>query len=214
MARPLVFVSLLLTLALGAGTADAQKRKPSEQEQQARAHYKKALSYYNLREYTMSIIEFKEAYSLSEEPMLLFNIAQAYRLSRQNEEALHYYSIYLRLKPNAPNRRDVEQFIAELEQLHKAEEMLNRDEVGPSAPGTTLHYPLENQPPPEAAGPPAPAPQVGTGPPHRPLYKRWWVWTIAGTTVAAVGVGLAVGFTVGNHEIFPSGSWGQIDARH
>ena len=53
--------------------------------------------------------EFKLAYARSQAPGLLFNLAQASRLNKDYEQALHFYRTYLRVRPDAPNRDDVEQ---------------------------------------------------------------------------------------------------------
>jgi hypothetical protein len=51
-----------------------------------------------------------------EEPALLFNIAQAYRLAGNVVKAKTLYERYLTVLPSAPNRSEVEAFIGELTQ--------------------------------------------------------------------------------------------------
>jgi tetratricopeptide (TPR) repeat protein len=232
---------VLVTLLAADPAARGDKRKPADAEAEAQAHYQRALSYYNLREYGIAVLEFKEAYAISNEPLLLFNIGQAYRLDRQYEEALHYYRTFLQLRPRAPNRHDVEQFVAEMERALKTEQQLRRDdsvaapESAPESP-TVLPMPPASEPPaappsapPERAAPtvttppssllPTPAPSTtttttATAAKKKPLRKRWWIWTVAGVGVAAAGAGLAIGLTLGRHEVLPAGSLGSIDARH
>jgi tetratricopeptide (TPR) repeat protein len=81
----------------------------------AKAHYDQGLTHYNLGEFDKAIVEFKAAYAISNATGLLFNIAQAYRLLKQFEQASYFYKTFLRLKPEAPNRADVEQRIEEMD---------------------------------------------------------------------------------------------------
>lgn len=81
----------------------------------AKAHYDQGLTHYNLGEFEKAIVEFKAAYAISNATGLLFNIAQAYRLLKQFEQASYFYKTFLRLKPEAPNRADVEQRIDEMD---------------------------------------------------------------------------------------------------
>ena len=69
-------------------TTAARADKPSPE---ARALYDKAIAHYDLAEYEAAIGEFKQAYELSHEAALLFNIAQAYRLKKDWAQALHFY---------------------------------------------------------------------------------------------------------------------------
>lgn len=82
---------------------------------EAKKHYEAGLTHYNLGEFDAAITEFRTAYGLSQAPGLLFNIAQSFRLKKDFEQAAYFYKTYLRLKPDAPNRADVEQKIQEME---------------------------------------------------------------------------------------------------
>jgi len=81
----------------------------------AKAHYDQGLTHYNLGEFDAAIVEFKAAYAISNATGLLFNIAQDYRILKQFEQASSFYKTFLRLKPEAPNRADVEQRIDEMD---------------------------------------------------------------------------------------------------
>lgn len=70
---------------------------------------------YDLGHYDRAVAAFEEAYRLSDEPLLLFNLAQAHRKQEHCAEALAAYRSYLRYLPDAPNRTKVEGFIAETE---------------------------------------------------------------------------------------------------
>src|SRR3954467_9380238 len=79
---------------------------PAPSGDPARDHYERGLGKYNLAEFDAAIAEFKQSYELSKAPRLLFNIAQAYRLKKDYESALYFYSTYLRAEPSPPNLND------------------------------------------------------------------------------------------------------------
>lgn len=81
----------------------------------AREHYRAATAAYEVGQFDEAIKEFSEAYKLKTDPTILFNLAQAYRLAGRKQDALRQYRMYLVKVPNAPNRAEVEQRIAELE---------------------------------------------------------------------------------------------------
>src|SRR6185436_16138546 len=83
----------------------------------AREHYKRGTTLYDLGKYDEAIIEFQQAYEIKDDPVLLYNIAQSFRLSNKYNEALRFYRTYLRRAPKAPNRDEVETKIADMENL-------------------------------------------------------------------------------------------------
>jgi tetratricopeptide (TPR) repeat protein len=107
----------LLASALMATPAIAQRRKDDQKqkEKEARAHYEKGQRHYNLGEFDQAIAEYKEAYALTSAPALLFNVAQAYRLKGDHQQALFFYRTYLREDPEAENAADVDALIADEE---------------------------------------------------------------------------------------------------
>ncbi len=107
----LVAVSVL---ALGAGAADA---RPSDDTQSAKEHYKRGTTLYDLGKYDEAIVEFQQAYELKDDPVLLYNIAQSFRLANKYQDALRFYKTYLRKSPRAPNRDEVETKIADMDNL-------------------------------------------------------------------------------------------------
>lgn len=110
-----MLVASLSLLVLAAGVAAA---KPSADEAQAaREHYKRGTTLYDLGKYDEAIIEFQQAYEIKDDPVLLYNIAQSYRLANKYQDALRFYRTYLRKSPKAPNRDEVETKIADMENL-------------------------------------------------------------------------------------------------
>lgn len=89
--------------------------EPSADEQKAAELYQQGKTHFDLAEYDKAIEAFKESYKLSKLPILLYNIAQAYRQMGDCENALTFYKNYLRNDPDADNRAKVEQRIAEMD---------------------------------------------------------------------------------------------------
>jgi tetratricopeptide (TPR) repeat protein len=71
--------------------------------------------YHDAGDYSMAIAAFKEAYVLAPSPGLLFNIAQAYRLAGNCDEAAWMYRRYLDTNPTGTNRQLAEQHLATVE---------------------------------------------------------------------------------------------------
>ncbi len=102
---------------------------------EAKALYEKGLSEYNLGKFDLAIESFTKAYELSSAPGLLFNIAQSHRLNKNYEKASYFYTTYLRLKPDASNRSDVEQRISEMNKLlEEQKSMAGRPPTGTVTP--------------------------------------------------------------------------------
>jgi tetratricopeptide (TPR) repeat protein len=76
--------------------------------------YRRGMLHYELGRYPDAIDAFTRAYQASGKPALLYDLAQAYRMSRAPEKALPLYRAYLRQSPRAANRDEVERRIAEL----------------------------------------------------------------------------------------------------
>ena len=95
----------------------------SGRELEARKLFKQGLKHYNLAEYDQAIERFKAGYRLSEAPLLLYNIAQAYRLKGPGSclQAQTFYRSYLAAEPRAKERPSVERHIEELERCARME---------------------------------------------------------------------------------------------
>ena len=116
MIKPLILAAALLassTVAAQPAKTDASQTD-EQKKAEAKALYDKGINHYNLGEFDPAIAAFRQAYAISSAPGLLFNIAQAFRLKKDYDQASYFYTTYLRLKPDAPNRADVEARIAEM----------------------------------------------------------------------------------------------------
>ena len=154
----------------------------------AKEHFRNGTKAFDLGHYAEAVKEYEAAYTAKDEPSLLFNIGQAYRLGGDNPNAVRSYKSYLRRVPNAPNRAAVE---TRIEELQKTIEQQQRAKEGPPE-GTMVPPVVHEAPPPTVTlsqtAPPPPAPE------KPPIYKRGWFWGVmAGVVVVGVGVGLGVG---------------------
>lgn len=70
---------------------------------------------YNLGNFHRAADLFEEVYRATGQPVMLYNAAQAHRQNGNNPKALTAYKAYLREKPDASNRKQVEEKIRELE---------------------------------------------------------------------------------------------------
>jgi len=92
----------------------------ADEIQDARDHFHRATKAYEVADYEEAIREFAATYKLKDDPSILFNLAQAYRLAGHREEALRTYRMFLSKVPNTPNRREVEGLIEGLQQSRPA----------------------------------------------------------------------------------------------
>jgi eukaryotic-like serine/threonine-protein kinase len=76
--------------------------------------YQKATRAFDVESYDEAIVAYKHTYELGGDPPMLYDIAQALRLSKHTEEAAIYYRRYLDRAPTAANRDEVRARIAEL----------------------------------------------------------------------------------------------------
>jgi tetratricopeptide (TPR) repeat protein len=173
-----LLLALLLLLAL-APSAWAEDRAA------ARAAFQRGTQHYDLSEYEQALESFKAAYRNFEEPTFLFNIAQCYRQLGNHEKALRFYRTYLIKVPNAPNREEVRQLIA---QLNRA---IEEEKHSKAMPPPSPMQPVAPLPEPTVTPPPAapPTPAVVVTDRARPRRK-----IVAGAVTAGFGLAaLAVG---------------------
>ena len=148
----------------------------------ARQLYQQGTTAFDLQRYADAAALYGEAYTLKNEPALLFNIGQAYRLAGSYQKAIGAFRSFLRHVPNARNRAEVEARISDMQRLFDDQQKMK--------PPTNLE-PLPPQPVIEAAPavpvvPPPPAIVVAPAPPPAPR-RRSRATLIAGITTAVAG---------------------------
>jgi hypothetical protein len=162
----------LAALLFGASLASAQPAPPQPapagddaKRAEAKSLYEHGLSAYNLGKFPEAIAAFTKAYELSNAPGLLFNIAQSHRLNKDWEKASYFYSTYLRLKPDAPNRADVEARIKEMDEaLEKQKQIAASPPTGTVTPEGTSNGSGGTTPSGTTPGGGTPASTTGTRP--------------------------------------------------
>jgi tetratricopeptide (TPR) repeat protein len=111
-----VAVTLAMTVSLAARAASAQD--DDTRRERAKQLYDEGVKRYGHHEYDLAIDAFKSSYTLSGRANLLFNIAVAYdEWSGHCEDARDFYRRYLRAKPEATDRGDVDTRLARIEQI-------------------------------------------------------------------------------------------------
>lgn len=214
--RQALFAILLLAVASPASADDPKK---------ASTLFVDGNKFYNVGEYTKALELFKDGYFAKPDPAFLFNMAQCYRMLGEPEPAIREYRAYLRSRPEAPNRAEVEGFIGDLEAEVKRRGLARplppaaSPETAPpssrQAPAVTpapaprapvsAAAPAPKEPPtaapPAETNAPAAAVESPAPAPTTPVYKKAWFWgVIAGAVVIAGGaIGLAVAETTPNN---------------
>jgi hypothetical protein len=205
----LVVISLMCSLAL------VSSARAADDHNAAKALYVSATRHFDLAEYEAALADFRAAYRTVDDPVLLYNIAQCYRLLNQNEEAIKFYKTYLRRSPNARNRAEVESKIRALADATNSQQIAHSmpsqktlppgGDTEPNRTTTTTPTTSTTTTTPTTSTSDSTSSRVDltvtkAPPPRTPVYKRWWLWTIVGVVVVGAGVGLGVGLTVGSHS--------------
>lgn len=155
-------LGLLVLLAVAGGPAARAAELTPQQKLEMKQLYERATRAYDVGKYNEAIEEYQKAYEIGGDPPMLYNIAQAYRLNDQPNEALRFYRRYLQRAPSARNREDVERKIADLEKT--VEE--RRKAAAVATPPPLTAPPLVTSPSPVVPAPvPAPPPAGLVGPP-------------------------------------------------
>src|SRR5437763_8200594 len=113
--RSIALIFSMMLVAVGAKEVRAQLTP--QQKQEIHIHYQQATRAYDLGKYQEAVEEYQKVYEIDGDPVMLYNIAQAYRLNDQPQESIHFYRRYLQRSPEARNKEDVERKIATQEKV-------------------------------------------------------------------------------------------------
>jgi tetratricopeptide (TPR) repeat protein len=182
---------LLATLALPG-------RARADREQRARQIYTEGEKAYQANDYQKAYDDFKQAYILSQQPALLYDVASALQGLGRPHEAAEALRTYLKQVPSDPDRPAIEKRIAGLED---AQRLLDAEKSRP--PATPAVAPAV---PPAALAPTVPAAALSAAVSKveaREKRKRTIaiVATVVSVALAGAAVGLAVGLT--QHSVEP-----------
>lgn len=177
--RPLLLALVLASTATSAVIAPlrpAHADATDGDEKAAKKHYERGQKLFNLRKFSEAIAAFEAAFEAKPIPKILFNIGQAHRNLGEHEAAIFSFKRYLKLLPEAPNREQVEEVIAELEaKVEQADAARTTAETQESEPE-------------RLARPAGPSPERAPG--TTPVYKQWWFWTGVALVGVAGGIGI------------------------
>lgn len=160
----------------------------------AQEAFKKGQIQYNLGRFENALEHFSKAYEIMPHGAFLYNIGQCHRHLENHDKAIFFFEGYLRNLPNAPNRTDVEDLIAE----HQAKLTLsktrrptkkNRQQTSKNKKKKPkIALPPSNTAAAESADTPqAPqAPEISS-----PSQDSWVVWALIGG-VALLGTAIVI----------------------
>jgi tetratricopeptide (TPR) repeat protein len=137
---------------------------------EARVRFKAGQRAYVEREYRRAIGEFTAANRLHPNPQFAYNIGRCHEQLGEYADAVRFYREYLRAVPEAPDKGEVSQHIADLERRMPSSAPVMREPE--PRPTTDVHV------------------QQTATEPRSPRHLRW-TWVAGGTTAAAL-VGAAV----------------------
>ncbi len=159
MTSPVRLLLVLIVTLLATRVAHAED--PSTKS--AKRHFDRGQKLFNLGKFDEALDEYQQAYEAKEIPAILFNIGQCYRNLGDYDAAVFSFKKYLKLEPDADNREQVEDYIAELETEQEK--------------GNSKKFKLDKkrEDPEETAS---------------PVYKKWWFWTGIAVVGVAGGVGI------------------------
>jgi Tetratricopeptide repeat len=201
--RPFATLLLGIVAVLASGRSAHAQLTP-QQKQEIHQHYDRATRAYDLGKYQEAVDEYQKVYEIDGDPVMLYNIAQAYRLNDQPQDAIHFYRRYLQRAPEARNRDDVERKIAAqekaIEDKRKAAAAVQPPPV-PTPPPTPPKPKLETEPPPPP--PPPPVVTIPTPPPQpegSSTTRKVVGWSMIGAGVAADVVAVVEGIRAKNRS--------------
>ena len=172
-------VACAIALVFGVSVAAAQP-KP-EELQRAAALYDRGKRHFDIAEYTAAIAAWKEAYLLSSEPLLLFNIAQAHRLSGDCAQANRFYLNYKRVQPRPPNQAELDSAMSKCAGVAPATgdtTPTGTPPLEPAPPNITPEQPPITQAPPATQQPTPDTVEIDQG----------RIWRLSGLAIGGAGV--------------------------
>jgi tetratricopeptide (TPR) repeat protein len=127
-----ITLAALLATASTAAYADNALR-PERIPNKARQLAERGRAFHNAGDYNAAVSAFKEAYVLAPSPGLLFNIAQAYRLAGNCDEAAWMYRRFLDTNPIGNHRTLAENHLAVVERCGTGGLMVDNEAAPPAA---------------------------------------------------------------------------------
>jgi tetratricopeptide (TPR) repeat protein len=180
----------LALVTIGPPRAWAQPSPPPASDaeaaakQQARMLSDRATTEYRLGYYAEAARLYEDAYRAWNDPALLYNIGQAYRMSRESAKAVVAYRSFIHAAPpGSPNVDLARKRIEELEASSSQSLLPPLSSERPTATSTPSLIPSTSSAPSVVRGP---APPVA----ERRTAGRWWLWGLGALVAGAVATGV------------------------
>jgi tetratricopeptide (TPR) repeat protein len=136
-------------------------------------HFSAAQEAFGAKHFKTAAVEFESAYSITKDPVLLYNVGESYEKAGEGKKAVASYRAYLRDQPQAADKAEVQKRIAGIEA--KRYRLIDQSSPGDNPPTTTTTAPATPPvtrpatPPPSTATPPSTPPpslkEPGPAPP-------------------------------------------------
>lgn len=197
--RPRAFALFFSMMLLALGSKEARAQLSVQQKQEIHVHYQQATRAYDLGKYQEAVDEYQKVYEIDGDPVMLYNIAQAYRLNDQPQESIHFYRRYLQRSPEARNKDDVERKITAMEKLIEERRKAAAAVVPPPPnPAVVEPKPVAPPPPPVVTTPVVVAPPPPPPPEPPSAARRAVGWSMIGVGVASGVVAVIEGVRAKN----------------
>lgn len=120
-----IAAALLLAAATAAADSSVPAPRPAApspgDRERARKLYSEGVQLYDAKKFGAAAEKFERALAAADAPQVLFNIAQARRMNGERKAALVAYRGFLARMPETPDRKAVEQLIADLETANRSD---------------------------------------------------------------------------------------------
>jgi tetratricopeptide (TPR) repeat protein len=179
-------VVLCIVLGVARVAAGVQPR-----DDEGRAEYRQGKDAFERHDFESAYDHFKRAFTISERPELLFDIALTLEELKRPHDAAEALNAYLRQRPNDPDRSGIEDRISVLEEKQRILDADARAKARAAAPAS----------PALTASAPAPAP------PRRTALAVGLSVAAGVVLVVAIGVGVGLGTAGPDHTATPLGAW-------
>ena len=177
-------------VALAFGTSATCR---ADEAEEARSVYSLGKAAYDRGDYQEALTRFSRAYALRPAPALLFNMAQASRLSGKGHcaEALDLYERYLQRDPAPENRTEVEERIGQMRACAR-DESASASARFPLEGAPIAAAPVTSSPPSHSADERAPLPPRAATPPPRPEASGSGSPPLAAVLATGLGASMAL----------------------
>jgi hypothetical protein len=190
-------VIVSFVIVMGAGATSRAAATPPGDTASAKAHFAAGRAYANHQRYDEAMHEFELGYRLKPSPLFLYNIGMVARQANEPARAVDAFEAYLRAAPQAPDRAEVQRWVASLRETVERERPPAPSRAEPpaatSAPAPAT-VPLTPAPAAAATSAPAsgasPAALMSASPPPPDKRKsRRALWIALGTVGGALVIG-------------------------